>query len=100
MPNSYNLPGTPVVVGASPERRIEISGSGEIEVDGEPLDGPVVVDKAVTVTGRGYVVTQEVAPNLSPQAKQAVVEASKPEKKAPRKPRPSEVKAKQRKGKK
>ena len=78
MPTSFNLPDDPVVVGATPEDRVSISGPESVLVDGESLKGPVVVDKAVTLSGSGFVVTEVVGPAKA----------------APRKPRPSEIKKK------
>lgn len=94
MPNSFNLPDHKIIVAGTPEVRKRISGSGDIEVDGEKLTEPIIVDRAVSVSGTGFLVTDEVGAQLSDGAKAAVAEAVKDEPKAPRKPRPSEIKAK------
>lgn len=85
MPSTYDLPDYPVTVHAEKEKPIRISpGGGKVWVDDEPIAEPVVVTEAVKVTGWGTVTTAEVAVP----------------KKTPRKPRPSELRAKAEKAKK
>ncbi len=86
-------PGEAITVHATPEdpKRVSVPG-GEVYYDGATLegkshkfDGSVVITETSTFLG-GSVVSVE-------SKEDGVVQPEKPKKKAPRKPRPSEVKA-------
>jgi len=61
MPSTFALPDYPVTVYGEAEKAIQISpGTGAVYVDGKQITGPVVVTKAVSLTGSGTVSTDEV----------------------------------------